>query len=410
MRPAPTPDPAPSRFTLLRADTLGMTATLAMLTSLGPLSTDMYLPALPAIAQALEATTSQTQATLSAFLVGFACGQFLYGPLSDRLGRKPLLHAGLALFLLATLACALAPTIEALSAARFAQALGASGPIVLARAIVRDLYDGPRAGRELSRMGSIMGLVPAVAPILGGLVFAALGWRAIFGASLLGAVALTAIVVLLLPETLTRRDPTPLSLLSILRGFRDLLRHRSYRVYVALNTLTYSGLFAFISGSSFVLQGEYALSELVFAFSFALMVVGYIAGTILAQKVVPGRGLDGTIVLGVAAQAAGGVLMLALVLLGTRSSLEVTLPMALYAVGVGLTMPQSMAAAMQPFPERAGAASSLMGICQMSVAAIVGIGLGAALAATPLALPGTIAALGAGALAVFAASRGARAQ
>jgi DHA1 family bicyclomycin/chloramphenicol resistance-like MFS transporter len=393
----------------LRPDTLALTATLALLTSLGPLSTDMYLPALPAIATALAATTAQTQATLSAFLVGFACGQFLYGPLSDRIGRKPLLVVGLALFLVATVACALAPTIEALSVARFVQALGASGPIVLARAIVRDLYEGPRAGRELSRMGSIMGLVPALAPILGGLIFAGFGWRAIFTATAIGGAALAVVVVLALPETLRARDPAPLSLGAILRGFRDLLRHPAYRTYVALTTLTYSGLFAFISGSSFVLQGAYGLSELAYAFSFAFMVAGYIGGTLVAQRIVPGRGLDGTIALGVAAQAAGGGLMLALALVGTGSSLEITGPMALYALGVGLTMPQSLAAAMQPFPARAGAASSLMGIVQMSVAALVGIGLAAAVARTALALPTGIALLGALAALVFALSRGARA-
>jgi len=398
--------PVPFR---LRPDTLALTATLALLTALGPLSTDMYLPALPAIASALEATTAQTQATLSAFLVGFACGQVLYGPLSDRIGRKPLLAIGLALFLVATLACALAPSIEALSLARFVQALGASGPIVLARAIVRDLYEGPRAGRELSRMGTIMGLVPALAPILGGLIFVAIGWRAIFGAIALGTTALALVVVLALPETLRARDPSPLSVTAILRGFRDLLRHPTYRVYVALSTLTYSGLFAFISGSSFVLQGAYGLSEIAFALSFGLMVVGFIGGTLIAQRVVPVRGLDGTIAFGVAAQAAGGATMLALVLVGTGSSFELTAPMALYAVGVGLTMPQSMAAAMQPFPERAGAASSLVGICQMSVAALVGIGLGAALGATPLALPATVAVLGAVAALVFGLSRAVRA-
>lgn len=398
----------PARFRL-RPGTLALTATLALLTALGPLSTDMYLPALPAIARALDATTAQTQATLSAFLVGFACGQVLYGPLSDRIGRKPVLTAGLALFLLATMACALAPSIEALSLARFVQALGASGPIVLARAVVRDLYDGPRAGRELSRMGTIMGLVPALAPILGGLIFAISGWRAIFAAIAVGSAVLALVVVAALPETLRARDPSPLSASAILRGFRDLLRHPSYRVYVALSTLTYSGLFAFISGSSFVLQGGYGLSELAFAFSFALMVAGFIGGTLIAQAVVPGRGLDGTIALGVGAQATGGALMLALASVGTGSSFEITAPMALYAVGVGLTMPQSMAAAMQPFPDRAGAASSLVGICQMSVAALVGIGLGAALGTTPLALPATVAVLGAIAAVVFAFSSAARA-
>ncbi len=135
----------------LRPDTLGMTVMLALLAALGPLSTDMYLPSLPAIARELSATTAETQATLSAFLLGFAVGQFIYGPVSDRAGRRPVLLFGLAVFTLASLACTVAPSIETLVAARFIQAIGASGPIVLGRAIVRDLYEGARARRELSR-------------------------------------------------------------------------------------------------------------------------------------------------------------------------------------------------------------------------------------------------------------------
>src|SRR5690606_37821387 len=146
----------------LSPDTFAMTATLALLTALGPLSTDMYLPSLPAIAAFFGTGPAEAQMTLSAFLFGFAAGQFLHGPLSDQYGRRPVLLAGLGLFIAATAACALAPSIEWLTVARFVQALGASGPIVLARAVVRDLYEGPRAGRELSRMGTIMGLVPAL--------------------------------------------------------------------------------------------------------------------------------------------------------------------------------------------------------------------------------------------------------
>src|SRR4051794_1103586 len=130
---------------MLKPDTLALTAVLALITALGPLSTDMYLPSLPAIAAGLEATTGQTQLTLSAFLLGFAAGQFFYGPISDRIGRKPVLLFGLGLFTLASLICALSPNIETLIGARFLQALGASGPIVLGRAIVRDFYEGPRA-------------------------------------------------------------------------------------------------------------------------------------------------------------------------------------------------------------------------------------------------------------------------
>jgi MFS transporter, DHA1 family, multidrug resistance protein len=392
----------------LKPDTLALTALLALLTALGPLSTDMYLPSLPAIGRDLGASTAGVQLTLSAFLLGFAVGQFVYGPVSDRVGRRPVLLFGLALFIAASVACTFAPSIETLVGARFLQALGASGPIVLGRAIVRDLYEGPRAGRELSRMGTIMGIVPAVAPILGGVLHEAFGWRSTFAATILFGLALAATVAALLPETLRARSAEPLSFLAILRGFRALLRHRGYRVYVALSGLAYAGLFAFISGSSFVLQEVYGLPEMGFALSFAFMVAGFIAGTSLAQRLVGRRGLDGTIRLGVMALASGGVLMLAGVLAGVASSLAVTLPMALYAAGVGLTMPQAMASAMMPFPDRAGAASSLLGICQMTFAALVGIGLGQTLGASPLPLPATIAAAGLLALAIFQGSAPAR--
>jgi DHA1 family bicyclomycin/chloramphenicol resistance-like MFS transporter len=394
---------------LLKPDTLAMTVVLALLTALGPLSTDMYLPSLPAIRADLEATTAGTQLTLSSFLLGFAVGQFVYGPVSDRVGRRPVLLFGLTLFTLASLACTLAPSIETLVAARFVQAVGASGPIVLARAMVRDLYSGARAGRELSRMGTIMGVVPAAAPILGGLLQEAFGWRSTFAASLVFSVALGVTVLTRMPETIPARSLTPVSLLAILRGFRSLLAHPSYPIYVAFSSLAYGGLFAFISGSSFVLQGVYGLSELAYAFSFAFMVIGYMAGTFLAQRVVGRLGLDGTIGLGVTALALGGGLMLVLVALSVPSSFAVTGPMALYAIGVGLTMPQSMASAMGPFPDRAGAASSLLGLCQMTFAAILGIGLGLALGQSALPLPLAIAGAGFAAFSLFQATKGRRA-
>jgi DHA1 family bicyclomycin/chloramphenicol resistance-like MFS transporter len=172
--------------------------------------------------------------------------------------------------------------------------------------------------------------------------------------------------------------------------------------------LTYGGLFAFISGSSFVLQKIYHLDELSFAFSFTFVVAGFITGTTLAQSLVGRYGLDGTIRLGVTCLALGGVTMLALVLAGVPSSLSISAPMAIYGVGVGLTMPQSMASALMPFPDRAGAASSLLGICQMTFAAIVGILLGRNLDASAIPLPATIATTGVLALALFLATGRAR--
>lgn len=393
---------------MLKPDTLALTVLLALLTAMGPLSTDMYLPSLPVIAAELGATTGQTQLTLSTFLLGFAAGQFIYGPVSDRVGRKPVLLFGLGLFTLASIVCALSPTIEALTAARFVQAFGASGPVVLARAVVRDLYDGSRAGKELSRMGTIMGVVPAIAPVVGGLVSQVGGWRMNFVITVLSGAALAVAVALRLAEPIRQKSDRPVSLLAILKGFRALLNHRAYRVYVLLSTLAYGGLFAFISGSSFVLQGLYGLGQLPYAFSFAFMVVGYMAGTSTAQRIVGQRGLDGTIRLGTMSLALGGALMAILVASGVPSSLAITGPMAIYAFGVGLTMPQSMASALMPFPDRAGAASSLLGICQMTAAAILGIALGQNLGTSPLPLPLTIAGTGILALAVFLGTEKAR--
>lgn len=393
----------------LRPDTLAMTAVLAMLTALGPLSTDFYLPSLPEIVRVLNTDVAGAQATLSAFLFGFAAGQIIWGPLSDRLGRRPVLLIGLGLFLVTTLICALAPSIEALIGARFAQALGASGPIVLGRAMVRDLYDGPRAGRELARMGMIMGLVPAIAPALGGVLQNAFGWRSTFIATLIVALAIMAVVITILPETIRKRSPEKLSFLAIFRGFRVLLQNPAYRVYVSLTSLAYAGLFAFISGSSFVLIGIHGLSPPVYGLSFGCMVLGYILGTILAQRLVGSRGLDGVIALGVICLAAGGLAMLVCVASGFGGPFGVILPMALYACGVGLTMPQSQAAAMMPFPDRAGAASSLTGLCQMLLSGCVGLLVGHLLKSSALPLPLVLSAIGVATLVLFRASAATRA-
>lgn len=385
----------------LRPNTLALTALLAALTSLGPLSTDMYLPSLPAIGLYFGRSIADVQMTLSAFLIGFAAGQVFYGPLADRHGRRPVLLAGLGLFTAATIGCALAPNLETLIFARFVQALGASGPIVLARSIVRDLYVLERAGRELARMGMIMGLVPAIAPVIGGVLEVSFGWRASFLATFAATLALVAVVLTALPETLKARAPEPVSPLRILSIFAGLWREGGYRGYVLLACCAYGGLFAFISGSSFVLQGVYRLSPMAFGGAFASCVIGYVSGTILAQRVVGRLGIEGTIGLGVLFLAGGGAAMLLAILIGPGHFLEVVVPMIIYLVGLGLTLPQAQAGAMTPFPDRAGAASSLLGLCQMSGAALIGIAVGHALGGPAWPLGLAVASLGAAALVIF---------
>jgi MFS transporter, DHA1 family, multidrug resistance protein len=372
---------------MLRPGSFALTVLLALVTAIGPLSIDLYLPALPEIGRLLDAPTSLVQLTISVYLIGFAGGQIVYGPVSDRYGRKPVLMTALLVFCAATLACAIAPGIEALIAARTLQGFGASGAIVLARAIIRDLYEGARAGRELSIMAIIMGLAPIIGPMIGGAVQTVLGWRADFAFIFAAGAAAAVLSWRLLPET--RRAPTaPLSLANVLRSYRLLLRHRGFLANIALVAISFCGLFAWISASPFVLQDLYGLSAFSYGLAFGLAAVGFMLGTSLAATIVVRLGLDRTIGLGAAVLAAGGLALLAAVGFLPRSGLSLALPVAVYLAGMGLIMPQAFASALQPFPHHAGAASALGGVVQQSAAAIAGAVVAHALgmSAWPLAI------------------------
>jgi DHA1 family bicyclomycin/chloramphenicol resistance-like MFS transporter len=364
---------------MLRPDTFALTALLALMTSLGPLSVDMYLASLPAIEQALSATAAQAQLTISIYLAGYALAQIGYGPLSDRYGRRPVLLAALALFTLATLVCAAAPSIGLLNAARFVQAIGAAGAAVIARAIVRDFYAGARAGRELSLMGAVMALAPIIAPVIGGGLQIAFGWRASFVLMLVMGGGIAVMAWKLLPETLRQRSSDPISLPAILRGYGRFLRDRGYLAHLGIIAFTYGGLFAWISGSSFVLQQIYALDPLQFGIGFGISAGGYLLGTLVASQMVMRLGIGATIGVGAAAQAAGGVLMLLPALLGVSSAIGILAAVSLYLAGMGLTGPQAMAGALTPYPQQAGAASSLFGFVQQAWSALLGALVGALL-------------------------------
>jgi DHA1 family bicyclomycin/chloramphenicol resistance-like MFS transporter len=394
---------------MLRPDTLALTALLALLTAVGPMSVDLYLPSLPQIGRVFDAGVPQVQLTLSGYLLCFAVGQIVYGPVSDHVGRKPVLLTALSLYVAVCVGCVFATSIEMLIALRCLQALGVAGAPVLARAMVRDLYHGVRAGRELARMGSITALAPVVAPSLGGVLQSAFGWQSAFLA--MAALGLCAILLVMrfLPETMNRPAAAgALSLSSIVRNYGIFIRHRTYRLYLAIVAASYGGLFAWISGSSFVLQDLYALSPLVFGVVFAMATLGYGAGTLLAGKLVGRIGIDRTIVCGGVALAAGGLAMAAAVALGATSPFALLGPIALYLCGLGLAMPQSMAGALMPFPERAGAASSLLGFLQQAVASSIGIVVGQMLGSSALPLALVIATMGCLALALAIIKRSMR--
>ena len=395
---------------MLRPDTFALTALLALLTALGPLAVDMYLPSFPDIGRLLAASPATVQLTLSLYMVAYAIGQVVYGPLSDRYGRLPVMRFALAVYCLASLACALAPNIEMLLTARAVQALGSSGAIVLARAIVRDLYSGARAGRELSLMGAIMALAPVFAPMIGGVLQSVFGWRSHFILQIAFGLIAAFFVWRKLPETLKVPAPGPFSLRAIFAGYAEITRNRAVLAYIGMLAVSFAGVFAWISGSSFVLQEIYGLSALAFGLAFAAASGGYLAGTALATRIVTRIGLDSTIGIGAVALAIGGLGAAVAVPLGSASPIALTAAMAIFAAGMGLVQPQSVAGAMMPFPERAGTASSLLGVSQMLCAAATGVIVGELLgtSAWPVAVP--LALTGCVTLLLWAVSRGVRAR
>ena len=393
---------------MLRPGTFALTALLAGLSAVGPLTTDMYLPSLPDIARALDASTAQVQLTISTYLIGFAVGQIVYGPVSDRHGRKPVLLAAIALYCVASLACALATSIHMLITARAVQAFGGSGGIVLARAMVRDLYSGARAGRELSVIGAVMALAPVLAPVAGGALQTGFGWRSVFFTLVAAGVAGAGVVWWLLPETLAERTAEPVSPSSIGRSYRVVARNPAYLAYLGLATACFAGLFAWISGASFVLQDLYGLSPFAFGLAFAVGSVGYMTGSTLSAQLTRWLGLDGIIGIGGVLVTTGGLGMTAAVALGFTSAASLVVPMAVYLAGMGMVLPQSLAGAMTPFPERAGAASSLLGFVQQSVAAVCGAIVGVLLGQSAWPLAVSVAVAGCATLALWIVTRDVR--
>jgi MFS transporter, DHA1 family, multidrug resistance protein len=395
---------------MLQPGTFGLTLLLAMLTALGPLSMDMYLPSLPDIAHVLSAPVARTQLTISSYLIGFAAGQMIYGPLSDRYGRRPVLLAAVALYFASTLACAAAQSVDVLIAARALQGISGSGAIVLARAIVRDVYSGVQAARELSLMGSISATAPIVAPMIGGVLQAAFGWRANFICMSAGGLIALLVAARLLPETLRPANRAgSLSFFSMMRGYGAVARHRGFLIYLGIITTTYAGLFAWVSGASVVLQGVYGLSAVTFGFTFALGAAGYMLGAMIATRLVVRLGLERTIGVGVVVIAAGGLALVLAVATGVPG-LWLVAAMALYLAGVGLAMPQAMAGALTPFPDRAGTAASLMGLVQQTLAAIIAAVIGGFLVRSAWPVTGVVVAMSSLTFVLWAATRGMRAR
>ena len=345
---------------------------LAALTGTTALSIDMSLPAQPTLVRELSVSPAVAQLTLALFLAGFVVGQLCAGFLSDALGRRRVLLAGLAVFTLAGIACAATSSIELLLAARVAQGLGSAASPTIARAMVRDTQPAAGAARMLSTIMAVLALAPMLAPMLGGLLLAVFAWQAIFVMLAAIGVVLAAIAAFTLPETLPPERRVALSLGAILGGFAQFFRARGTRVPTLLVCLSFAGQFAFISVCPSVLIDRFGVASSNFGFYFAAVALALMAGSITGRRWLAQRPPARVLAAGALTLCAGGLLVALGVHLPALGRFGLVVPALVYFFGIGLTSPSATAIAMQPVPQIVGAASAMIGALTMVSGAISG--------------------------------------
>lgn len=360
---------------------------LGALIALGPLSIDLYLPALPALTEDLSATPSSVQLTLTGILVGLGLGQLLIGPLSDIYGRRRPLLVGIAVNVGTSLLCAVAPSIVVLDVLRVVQGVGAAAASVVAMAVVRDLFTGRAAAAVISRLVMVMGIAPVLAPSLGSAVLAVGSWRTVFVVLaglglLLGLLAAVGLKETLPPE----RRATP-GLRTTLRGYADLLHDRTLVGYMLVASLTMAAVFAYVSGASFVLQDGFGLDERAFGILFSVGAVGLIAfaqvNVALLRRFSPGTILSTALLVA----AAAALVMLANAVSGTGGLFGILVPVWVVMAMLALCGPNATALALASHGQRAGAAAALLGTAQFALGAAIAplTGLGEPGSAVPMA-------------------------
>ena len=378
------------------ASPLRLTLVLGSLSALGPLSIDMYLPSFPSVARALGTTVASVQLTLATYLAGLAVGQLAWGPLSDRLGRRRPLLAGLALYTLGAIACALAPTLPALAAARFVQAVGGCAGMVISRAVVRDHFDVEDSARVYSSLMLVMGAAPILAPLVGGQVLRIAGWRGIFGVLATLGVAAAALITLALPESLPAEARRRAGVADTLRAFGQALGHRRFvRLGVASGAIQ-AAMFAYISGSPFVFIELFHVRPERFGFIFGANAAGLIAASQANRWLAPRVGVVRALRGGIAAALLAYVgLWLAL---RSGAGLPLVLPALLVGIAsVGVVLPSGTAAAMAFFGSGAGSASAVLGVLQSTCGALAATAVSALADGTALPMAGAMLACAAGA-------------
>ena len=353
-----------------------MVVLLGVLTALPALGTDLYVPALPEVARSLAVPVSAAQLTLTTYFIGLAAGMFVWGPLSDRFGRKPALITGLALALVTSLVGAFVESIGALAAVRLVQGFAMTSGSLIGRAIVRDLHSHEHAARLLARMAIVFSIVPIAAPLAGAVLTSVSGWPAIFGAiAAVAAVLLVALIPLAETAPAERRSVHPLA---IARTFGEILSDARFLAPFSLILCAQVGILAWVSNSSFTLVRGLGVSVTAFSLMFALVMLGQICGAWSTSRLVLRLGIRRLLSLGAALMFAAGASAALLAWLEVAHWLAVVLPFMVFLFGTAVLMPNAIAAALSPFPHSAGSATSLIGAIGFGSGALISTVLGAA--------------------------------
>lgn len=359
---------------------------LSLLLGLQPITTDLYLPGLPLLRADLGASMAQTQLTLSALLLAFGCSQLVWGPLSDRFGRRPILLAGLTAYVLASIGSTLATDIAQLIVWRTLQGVAMGAAVMCARAIVRDLYEPVQGARVMSKGLSGLGVIACLSAPVGGWLTHSANWRfallalAIFGAVCLGLVALR------FQESARQQNPKALQIGTLVRTWQVILRNPTFWAFSTLSAASYGGLFTFLASSSFVFMGVLGLSQTEYAWLMALNSLAYIAGTFLCRRWLARFGVRKTLRFAGVLSLTGGTLMAVPSLLGWQSVWLIMPAQLLFIIGHGLHQPCGQSGAVGPFPQAAGAASAMNGFLMMLAAFGMGAWLGQHMDGTVLPL------------------------
>ena len=350
-------------------------AILGATAAITALAVDMTLPALPGIARTLQVSPTEAQLTVSAFLIAYAGAQLVYGPLSDRFGRRPVLASSMAIFVAASALCAFADSIDMLLLGRFCQGVGAAASMAIGRACIRDIY-GTRATGPMSWVMMIFGFGPILAPLLGGLIVGAGGWQGVFVLLLGIGAAVWLVIVLFLDETNTRLNPDATRPGPILRNFAMLGRHRLFLGYALVTIGLYGSLFAMLSALPFVLEKRLAASPEDIGYSFAAVMIGNGIGAILSARLstrLSGRlGAVALILSGATIMIVSAMAMSALIASGATGFAVYVGPLFGVTLGIGLSSPSLYAGVLAPFPAIAGSVSALIGIIQFISGAVLG--------------------------------------